>query len=63
VWAEVLKDTVGLPERHLSGGNRMQSLTQSIGGDCMNWLTDGFFCGFFGMLFVGLPYLIGSGEL
>ena len=28
----------------------------------MNWLTDGFLCGFFGMLFVGLPYLIGSGE-
>jgi len=23
---------------------------------------DGFLCGFFGMLFVGLPYLIGSGE-
>lgn len=29
----------------------------------MDWLTAGFLCGFFGMLFVGLPYLIGSGEL
>lgn len=28
----------------------------------MNWLCVGFEFGFFGMLFVGLPYLIGSGE-
>jgi len=32
------------------------------GEEVMEWLTDGFLCGFFGMLFVGLPYLIGSGE-
>lgn len=29
----------------------------------MNWLRVGFEFGFFGMLFVGLPYLIESGEL
>jgi len=29
----------------------------------MNWLTDGFLCGFFGMLFVGLPYLAMGHEL
>jgi len=29
----------------------------------MEALRVGFECGFFGMLFVGLPYLIGSGEL
>lgn len=29
----------------------------------MTALSDGFLFGFFGMLYVGLPYLIGSGEL
>ena len=31
--------------------------------EVMDWLRVGFEFGFFGMLFVGLPYLIGSGEL
>lgn len=29
----------------------------------VSWFLCGFEFGFFGMLYVGLPYLIGSGEL
>lgn len=33
------------------------------GEEMMDWLIDGFLCGFFGMLFVGLPYLVMGNEL
>jgi hypothetical protein len=29
----------------------------------MNWLIDGFLFGFFGMLFIGAPYLVMGHEL
>ncbi|WP_180985254.1 hypothetical protein [Burkholderia thailandensis] len=48
-------------DRH--GWRALCAVLVAVAGESVNWLIDGFLCGFLGMLWVGLPYLIGSGEL